>query len=47
MKALLIFGEMQIKIMRYWEFPGDTVIRTWCFHCQGPVLIPGQETKIP
>ena len=30
-----------------WEFPGGPVVRTWCFHCWGPGLIPGQWTKIP
>ena len=24
-----------------------TVVRTWCFHCQGPGSNPGQGTKIP
>ena len=28
------------------EFPGGPVIRTRCFHCQGPGF-PGQGTKIP
>ena len=28
------------------EFPGDPVIRTLHFHCQGPRFIPGQGTKI-
>ena len=25
---------------------GNSVVRTWCFHCGGPGLIPGQGTKI-
>ena len=29
------------------EFPGSPVVRTQCFHCQGPGLIPEQGTKIP
>ena len=29
------------------EFPGDPVVRTWCFHCCGPGSIPGPGTKIP
>ena len=27
--------------------PGGPVVRTWCFHCQGPGSIPGQENKVP
>ena len=27
------------------EFPGSPVVRTWCFHCQGPGSIPGRGTK--
>ena len=26
--------------------PGCPVVRTWCFHCQGPGSIPGQGIKI-
>ena len=33
-----------IKTAWYWEFPGGPVVRTWCFHCQGPGSIPGRET---
>ena len=29
------------------EFPGDPVVRTWCFHCQGLGSIPSQGTKNP
>ena len=29
-----------------WEFPGGPVVRTQCFYCQGPGLIPGRGTKI-
>ena len=29
------------------KFPGDPVVRTQCFHCQGPGSIPGQGTKNP
>ena len=29
------------------EFPGFPVVRTMCFHCQGPSSVPGQGTKIP
>ena len=29
-----------------WEFPGRPLVRTLRFHCQGPGLIPGRETKI-
>ena len=31
------------------EFPGGPVVRSWCFHCQGPGFSPwsGGGTKIP
>ena len=28
------------------EFPGGPVVRTWCFHCRGPGLIPRWGTNI-
>ena len=31
----------------FWEFPGDLVVRTWRFHCQGPGSTPGRGPKIP
>ena len=34
------------KEIRRREFPGSPVVRTRCFHCQGPGSIPGQGTKI-
>ena len=30
-----------------WEFPGSPVVKTRCFHCQGPGSIAGRGTKIP
>ena len=30
-----------------WEFPGDLVVRTQCFHCRCLASIPDRETKIP
>ena len=36
--------QKQVTVLR--EFPGGPVVRTWCFHCQDPGLIPGQGTKI-
>ena len=29
------------------EFPGSSVVRTWCFHCGSLGSISGQGTKIP
>lgn len=29
------------------EFSGGPGVRTWCVHCHGLGLIPGQGTKIP
>ena len=29
------------------EFPSSLVVRTWSFHCQRPVSVPGWRTKIP
>ena len=29
------------------EFPGYPVVRTWCFHCQGPGSIPSRGTNNP
>ena len=29
------------------EFPGNPMVKTPCFHYQGPCSIPGQRTKIP
>ena len=30
-----------------WTFSGGSVVRTWCYHCRGLGLIPGQGTKTP
>ena len=30
-----------------WEFPGDLVVRTQCFHCRCLASIPDRETKMP
>lgn len=38
---------VSIKILHYWEFPGDPVIKTWGFPAEDPGSIPGQGTKIP
>ena len=38
---------VSIKILHYWEFPGDSVIKTWGFPAVDPGSIPGQGTKIP
>ena len=35
-----------IKNYVYRDLPGSPVVRTQCFHCWGPGLIPGQGTKI-
>ena len=42
-----MFNPVRSAIKKSWEFIGGPVVRTWCFHCYGPGLIPGQETKIP
>ena len=39
--------EPENKIQQDREFPGGPVVRTRCFHCQGPGLVPGRGTKIP
>ena len=28
------------------EFPGDLVVRTLCFHCQGPVFVQFLVTEL-
>ena len=28
------------------DFPGNPLVRTECFHCQGPGSIPGWGTKL-
>lgn len=30
-----------------WEFPGGPVLRTGCFHYQGPGFNPWSRTEIP
>ena len=39
-------GDSELLRAGIWEFPGNPVVRTWCFHCHGLGSIPGQETKI-
>lgn len=29
-----------------WEFPSGPLVKTHCFYCQGPGLIPGRRAKI-
>ena len=36
-----------LKNIGFREFPGDPVVRTWCFHCRGPDSTPGRGTRIP
>ena len=38
---------MSAKIMNQWEFLGGSVVRTWCFQCQGLGLIHGWGSKSP
>ena len=42
-----IWKSIKVLCQNKGDFPGGPVVRTWCFHCQGPGLIPGQGTKIP
>ena len=42
-----MFNPVRSAIKKSWEFLAGPVVRTWRFHCYGPGLIPGQETKIP
>ena len=36
-----------LKKRDLWEFSGDLVVRTQCFHCRCLASIPDLETKIP
>lgn len=38
---------MSAKMMNQWEFLGGSVVRTWCFQCQGLGLIHGWGSKSP
>ena len=40
-----VFLSQMFTILK--ELLGGPVVRTWCFHCQGPGLIFGWGTKIP
>ena len=35
----------EVKNRNCREFPSGPGVRTWCFHCWGPGLIPGQGSK--
>ena len=37
----MIYVKKRLKV--FGEFPGSPVVRTQCFHCRGPGLIPGQN----
>ena len=37
----MIYVKKRLKISR--EFSGSPVVRTQCFHCRGPGLIPGRD----
>ena len=43
---LLKKNRKQLRILKQWEFPGSTVVRTWHFHCCGLGSIPGRGAKI-
>ena len=43
---LLNLKKEEKKNEKKWEFPGSPVVRTLCFHCQGPSSIPDQGTMI-
>ena len=34
-------------MLKKWELPGGLAVRTWCFHCCSPGVIPGLGTEIP
>ena len=36
-----------INLHHFRDFPGGPVVKTPCFQCRGPRLIPGGRTKIP
>ena len=38
---------MSAKMMNQWEFLGGSVVRTWCFQCQGLRLILGWGSNSP
>ena len=38
---------MSAQMMNLWEFLGGSVVRTWCFQCQGLGLIHGWGSKSP
>ena len=45
-----VFDKIQHPLMiflkKHGNFPGSSVVRTQCFHCQGPGSISGWGTKI-
>ena len=47
MKQMNVFTKQTLrKHTHVCEFPGGPMVGTQCFHCQGPSLVPDQETKI-
>ena len=47
MRLIIVFKMKHINKSIHGEFPGDPVVRTWHFHCQGLSSIYGWGTKIP
>ena len=46
-KSQPLSDKSEFKLEQAGEVPGGPVVRTWCFHCQGPDSIPGRGSKIP
>lgn len=47
MRLIIVFKMKHINKSIHGEFPGDPVVRTQHFHCQGLSSIYGWGTKIP
>ena len=45
--AYLVELQKCSKLGARWDFSGNPVVKTWCFHRRGVGSIPGQGTKIP
>ena len=44
--SIKLFKVLKLRKI-YWEFPGNPVVGTPCFHCRSTGSIPGLGTKIP
>ena len=45
--SFLFKKKLLFYLKLFQEFRGSPVVRTWCFHCQGPGSVPGQGNKNP